>query len=283
MGQGWLVSWMQFFSQTYVDELFIESGFEWKFRTQIRKRLRFQVTCCNKRHVLCIGLLIFVHPFIWQGHDFIICGHSWVDVFFSRTFVIFLDTYRLKRTAPPASGEYPYIFHPSDWASHGFLFASIRTVVPWDSKSKYVGVGLDMWMSSSSKSIYDKCVLYIMSIHIYIYVLGGGFKHACITFTSPFGVGRCPNYLTHACLFQTNHFQNQRLLNAMWSTSKWVVKGGLVWGESAERCLTELLQAGSGWFKQTNPHIGHRFRTHVGYYCMMYGSKSFLWRLGCFT
>ena len=67
-------------------------------------------------------------------------------------------------------------------------------------------------MCSSSKIIYDICVLYFM--YIYIYLLGGGFKHACLPSHPLLGVGRCPNYLTHAC-FKTNHFQNQRLLNAM--------------------------------------------------------------------
>lgn len=71
MGQGWLVSWMQFFSQKYVDDLWTEGVLSGSSGQDIRKRLRFQVTCCNKRHVLCIVLLIFVHPFIWQGHDFI--------------------------------------------------------------------------------------------------------------------------------------------------------------------------------------------------------------------
>lgn len=79
--------------------------------------------------VVLFGWFLFIHLF---DKGMILFGHSCVDVFvrcfFSRTFLIHTS----ETNGTCALGEYPYIFHPSDWASHGFLPASIRTFVHWD-------------------------------------------------------------------------------------------------------------------------------------------------------
>lgn len=86
--------------------------------------------------------------------------------------------------------------------------------------------------------------------YVYIYISTGRWFQTCMfTFTSPFGGGQVSELLD-SCLFQNQSLPESEALKRHVIYIQMGGKGGLVWGESAERCLTELLQAGSGWLNR---------------------------------